>query len=160
MAPSSRSTLVPERLSGGSSASVLVVDFQPFATGRRLGELLAADPGQRDLSVFQLEPARDLGGLGGPAGLDYRTLDDLAAGYAEALLAEDRTPVSTVLGYCSGALLALRIAERLAAHRPVGVLLLRPSWPEAQTIAGMLARIRSELTASPGAAPGLDGEPA
>lgn len=153
MAPPSRSTLVPERLSGGSSASVLVVDFQPFATGRRLGELLAADPAQRDLSIFQLEPARDL------AASDYRPVDELAAGYAEALLAEDQAPVSTVLGYCSGALLALRIAERLAGHRPVDVLLLRPSWPDTETIAGMLARVRAELSAA-GPAPRLDAEPA
>jgi hypothetical protein len=153
MAQQSRSGPAPERLSSGSAASVLVVDFQPFATGRRLGELLAADAGQQDLAVFQLEPARDLVGRG------YQPLERLAAEYAEEFRHEDATPVTTVLGYCSGALLALRIAERLAAHRQVSVVLLRPSCPDLDAIAGMLAAVRSELRASAGGLPELGGEP-
>lgn len=148
-----RSALVPQRLSSGSAASVLVVDFQPFVSGRRLGELLAAE--DLDRSVYQLEPARDLAGRPG-----YTSLAELAAEYTESFLRLDQAASTTVLGYCSGAILALRIAELLAAERPVAVTLLRPTWPGLDTIAGMLATVRAELGTSTGPPPELTGAPA
>lgn len=152
MAQQRRSPLVPQRLSSGTEASVLVVDFQPYATGRRLGELLAGE--QLGLSVYQLEPARDLVGEPG-----YLPLAEMAAEYAESFTGLDRTASTTVLGYCSGAALALRIAELLAPDRPVAVTLLRPTWPGLDTIAGMLAAVRAELGPATDPSPELSGAP-
>jgi len=147
-----QSPLVPQQLSNGTAASVLVVDFQPYATGRRLGELLAAE--ELDLSVYQLEPARDLVGRQG-----YLPLTEMAAEYAESFTGLDQAASTTVLGYCSGAVLALRIAELLAADRRVAVTLLRPTWPGLDTIAGMLAAVRAELGTATDPPPGLSGAP-
>lgn len=130
---------------------MLVVDFQPFATGRRLGELLAGE--DLGLAISQLEPARDL------VGRDYLPLDELAAEYADSFEQMDCAPATTVLGYCSGAVLALRIAERLAGDRQVGVVLLRPTWPGPEMIAAMLSKVRSELGTPTGPAPELAAEP-
>jgi hypothetical protein len=146
-----RSPLLPERLASGSAASVLVVDFQPFTTSRRLGELIAElEPG---VAVYQIEPARDL------VGRSYRSLAEMAGEYAASFTAADSAPVTTVLGYCSGAALAVRIAERLAGSRELSTVLLRPTWPGPELIGGILAKIRSELGTAPGPGPDLTGEP-
>lgn len=152
MAQPHPAALTPERLATGSAASVLVVDFQPFTAGRRLGQLLAED--LTDVAVYQLEPARDL--LGRP----YLSLDELAGQYAASFAAADRAAVTTVLGYCSGAALALRIAERLAGGRKLSTALLRPTWPGPELIGAILGKIRSELGAATDPAPDLAGAPA
>ncbi len=144
-------TLKPERLSAGASGSVLVIDFQPLSTGPRLGQLLA-DAGL-DLTVHQLDPARELSGDG------YLSLDELAEGYADAFLRADPAPVTTVLGYCSAAALALRIADRLATGRAVSTMLLRPTWPDANLIGSLLAGVRAELGSATLPAPDVGGDP-
>lgn len=160
----SRPALLVERLATGTAGSVLVADFQPFAAGPRLAERLA--DGSHRLAVYQLDPARDLAGLP-----DYLPLDELADGYAERFAelctagGSDRGSEcgsavgSTVIGYCSAAALALRIAARLAADRPVRVLLARPTWPDARLIGSILDSVRAELGGTGGAAPELTGEP-
>jgi hypothetical protein len=152
MAQPDRAPLAPERLASGSGASMLIVDFQPFTAGRRLGELLAADsPG---IAVYQLEPARDL------VGKEYLPLDEMARQYAAAFLQADAAPATIVLGYCSGAVLAVRIAEQLAGARELSTVLLRPTWPGPGLIGAILGKIRSELGAAVSPSPDLTGEPA
>ncbi|MEO6700677.1 MAG: hypothetical protein ABI140_05520 [Jatrophihabitantaceae bacterium] len=146
--------LRPQRLTSGGRRWVLVADFQPFAAGRRLAELLAAGAASAELSILQLDPAQDL------IGADYLALPELAAGYADALQAElsaDQPAEVLVVGYCSAAVLAAGIADRLVANK-VSMLLLRPTWPDESLIAAVLAEIRTELGATD-PAPALTGTP-
>jgi hypothetical protein len=140
MASSIRTGFTAHRLTAGRGGSVLVADFQPVSTLRRLGELLG-DQGP-DLAVCQLDPAQDLTCGAAPA-----PLDEMAAEYATSFQAVDSAPHTTVIGYCSAAALALRIADRLAPDRRVEVLLARPTWPDDELIGLVLAKIRSDLGA-------------
>ena len=134
-------SFAPERLSSGAAGSVLMVDFQPYSSGKRLGEFVAA--GAANLSVQQIEPARDLSGR-----TDYLSLDELAACYADSYR-ESGDPYDTVVvGYCSAAVLAVRIAALLTTSRRVRVALLRPSWPDTAMISQTLADVRAEIGAA------------
>lgn len=137
-------SFLPERLSSGTAGSVLVVDFQPYSSGKRLGELIAAGAPER--AVQQIEPARDLA-----ARRDYRSLDELADEYASSYQPAD-APV--LVGYCSAAILAIRLADRLPGSR---VLLVRPTWPDTAMVAETLADVRAELGAAGEPAPELTG---
>jgi hypothetical protein len=141
------SSFVPERLSSGTVGSVLVVDFQPYSTGKRLGELIAA--GAPDRTVQQIEPARDLA-----ARHDYLGLDELADEYASSCRVAGDPADAVLVGYCSAAVLAVRLAERLASSR---VILLRPTWPDTAMIADTLADVRAEIGAAGEPAPELVG---
>lgn len=140
MASSIRTGFTAHRLTTGRGGSVLVADFQPVSTVRRLGALLG-DQGT-DLAVCQLDPAQDLTG-----GAALLPLDEMAAEYAASFQAVDSAPFTTVIGYCSAAALALRIADRLATGRRVEVLLARPTWPDDELIGQILAKIRADLGA-------------
>ena len=59
-----------------------------------------------------------------------------------------------LVGYCSAAILALRLADRLPGSR---VVLLRPTWPDTAMIAETLADVRAELGAAGEPAPELTG---
>ena len=59
-----------------------------------------------------------------------------------------------LVGYCSAAVLAVRIAERLAGGR---VVLARPSWPDTAMVAETLADVRAELGAAGEPPPELTG---
>ena len=150
MASSGRTGFTAHRLTTGRGNSVLVADFQPVSTVRRLGALLG-DQGT-DLAVCQLDPAQDL-----TRGAALTSLDEMAAEYAASFQAVDSAPRTTVIGYCSAAALALRIADRLAQdeigrRRRVDVLLARPTWPDEELIGLILAKIRSDLGAETGPA--------
>jgi len=138
------SSFLPERLSSGTAGSVLVVDFQPYSSGKRLGELIAA--GAPDRAVQQIEPARDLA-----ARRDYLSLDELADEYASNCRAAGDT---VLVGYCSAAILAVRLADRLPGSR---VVLLRPTWPDTAMVTETLADVRAELGAAGELAPELAG---
>lgn len=138
------SSFVPERLSSGTSGSVLMVDFQPYSSGKRLGELIAA--GAPDRAVQQIEPARDLA-----ARRDYLDLDGLADEYASSYVPAGDT---VLVGYCSAAILAVRLADRLPGSR---VVLLRPTWPDTAMVAETLADVRAELGAAGEPPPDLAG---
>jgi hypothetical protein len=143
-----RSSFAPERLSSGAAGSVLIVDFQPYSTGRRLGELVAA--GAENLSVQQIEPARDLSGR-----TDYLSLDELAIRYADSYRESGDPHDTVVVGYCSAAVLAVRIAALLTTSRRVRVALLRPTWPDTAMIGETLAEVRAEIGAAGEPAPEL-----
>ncbi|HEX5119580.1 MAG TPA: hypothetical protein VFW65_30695 [Pseudonocardiaceae bacterium] len=113
-----RSAFPTPRLTQGGAGSVQAADFQPFSTTRRLGKLLADR--LDDLAIHQLDPAADLA-----RGTDYVPLDRIAAEYAESFTAAAAAGPVTVIGFCSAAPLALRIADRLAAENDVAVLLAR-----------------------------------
>ncbi|HEX4729586.1 MAG TPA: hypothetical protein VH298_17380 [Jatrophihabitans sp.] len=141
------SSFAPERLSSGTAGSVLVVDFQPYSSGKRLGELIAT--GTPDRAVQQIEPARDLAGRP-----DYLGLDELADEYASSYLAAGDPGRTVLVGYCSAAVLAVRLAERLPGSR---VVLLRPTWPDTAMVAETLSDVRTELGAAGEPAPELVG---
>ncbi|HJQ01699.1 MAG TPA: hypothetical protein VJ851_08870 [Jatrophihabitans sp.] len=137
----SPSSFAPERLSSGAAGSVLLVDFQPYSSGKRLGDFVAADA--TNVSVQQIEPARDLSGR-----TDYLSLDEIAAHYADAYR-ECADPDDTmVVGYCSAAVLAVRIAALLTNSRRVRVALLRPTWPDTAMISEILGDVRAEIGAA------------
>jgi hypothetical protein len=146
----SPSSFAPERLSSGTAGSVLMVDFQPYSSGKRLGEFVAA--GAVNLAVQQIEPARDLSGNTG-----YLSLDELAARYAESYHRSGDPHDTVVVGYCSAAVLAVRIATLLAGSRRVRVALLRPSWPDTTMVGETLADVRAEIGAAGERPPELTG---
>jgi hypothetical protein len=150
MTRTASSSFAPERLSSGSAGSVLIVDFQPYSSGKRLGELVAA--GADDLAVQQVEPARDLS-----VRSDYVSLDELATEYASAYRGTGDPTNTVVVGYCSAAVLAVRTAELLGGSHQVKVVLLRPTWPDSTMIGEILADVRAELGAAGEPLPELAG---
>ncbi|MFJ8487812.1 hypothetical protein ACIRBZ_05430 [Streptomyces sp. NPDC094038] len=114
-----------EQLADGSGTPVLVVDFLQFTAARPLGSVLTAPAGR---PVFRADPVGDLTRIPGCPGLPA-----LADGYAKLCLDSaalgGRPPL--VVGYCSAAALALRVAERLGgpSGAPCHTVLVQPSWP-------------------------------
>jgi hypothetical protein len=152
MTRTASSSFAPERLSSGTAGSVLVVDFQPYSSGKRLGELVAA--GADNLTVHQIEPARDLS-----CRSDYLSLDELSTEYANSYRGSGDPSETVVVGYCSAAVLAIRTAERLATSHRVRIVLLRPTWPDNTMISETLADVRAEIGAAGELLPELAGEP-
>lgn len=113
-------------LAGGAGNPVLIVDFLRFAAARSLGSVLAEGCGDRP--VLRADPVGDLPG-GTDAAPDIPTLADAyAAAYANTPAVAGRPAL--VVGYCSAAVLALRLAERLAQRGLWdGVVLVQPTWP-------------------------------
>jgi hypothetical protein len=142
-----------EQLAGGESGPVLVADFEPFSPESRLGELLRAMKAGRP--VYQIDPVSVLAGE-----RLYRSLPDLAVGYADAFLSAGPVggPVF-VVGHCSAAGLSLRITELLAKSRAVTAILLEPTWPDEQQLAEVFAEFQANLGATVQPCPGTEGDP-
>ncbi len=153
MTSSIRPCLVPERLTPGDAEPVIVADFLPFSSGKPLSQVISAHG--EGHPVYRVDPVTDLACDGA-----YLSLAALAAGYTDAFLqaaaACDRT---VVVGYCSAAALALRIAARLAGSRDVLAILVQPTWPDTTMIRSDLDRFRADLGAANGSRPDLDEDP-
>lgn len=152
MAEAALGRVTPERLTIGDGRPLLVVDFQPFSSSPRLSTLLGARTAR---PVLRLDPLAQLARPGG-----YRPLARFAEQFAEAYAADaDQGPV-TVVGYCTGPALALRVGALLAATRPVSAVLVRPEWPDHSWLAEQYAAFRQDLGARPGPGPDLGADPA
>jgi hypothetical protein len=121
----------PDRIEIPEAGVVLVADARPFAAGPRLGDLLT-DGG---LAVHQVDPVEGLADIG-PGG----ALDGLAKHYAATV-----SGAAVVVGHCSAAPLALRIAQLLDFPATV---LVRPTWPDRPLIGQILQEVRSGLRAT------------
>jgi thioesterase domain-containing protein len=128
-----------ELLEEGPGRPVVVMDFVPFSSASRLGQLLSSHPG--DQLVYQADPVTDLAQCPG-----YQPLSALADAYAGAMadagLAGE--PV-TLVGYRGAAVLALEATARLAAHGDASVVLITPAWPDEALTAAEFARFRADL---------------
>jgi hypothetical protein len=153
MTPPNRTCLIPERLTPGDAEPVIVADFLRFSAGKPLSQLISARG--EGHPVYRVDPVTDLARNGA-----YFSLAALAAGYADAFLQEavacDRT---MVVGYCSAAALALRIAAQLAGSRDVLAILVQPSWPDTTMIRSDFARFRADLGAANESCPDLEENP-
>jgi len=148
-----RDELLVQLLAPGGAEPVVVADFQPFSADPPLSQLLSGRTEGRPL--YRIDPVNVLSQDQG-----YFTLPDLAAACADAFL---RTASAAgrvfVIGDCSAAGLALRIAELLAASRAVTALLVRPTWPDEQHIKAQFAAFQANLGAGSHECPDLDEDP-
>ena len=145
--------LILLRLSTGEAGPVLVADFQAMTMAPRLSEMLSESvQGQ---SVFQIDPVRVLSGE-----CLYSPLPKLAAACADEFLnsgADDGR--AFVVGHCSAAPLALRVAGLLASTRPVNAVLLNPSWPDDDHVATKFAEFLAKFGTAVVPCPDLDADP-
>ncbi|WP_167343997.1 hypothetical protein [Streptomyces violaceorubidus] len=148
-----RFPLTIDQLSAGSAEPVLVVDFIDFSAARQLSQTL----GNRteDNPVYCLDPVSDLA-----RDSAYWPLDALAEGYADLWLKSGPAgPRLTVVGYCSAAALSWTIAARLADQVATRLLLVQPTWPDAQFVSTSFGELRANLSGEPSAAPELAADP-
>jgi hypothetical protein len=147
---------VCSQLSSGDGAAILVTDFQALNGERRLSQLLSdAAAGER---VYQVDPR---GAVSGDR--LYASLPELAAETAgifrssEPAAATDRRVF--VVSHCSAAGLSVRIANHLTHARAVTAILVEPTWPGAEDVAGRFAEFQGKLGASSRPCPDLEGDP-
>jgi hypothetical protein len=145
--------MIVQRLVAGVAKPILVADFQAFSSAPRLSHLISGRAEGRP--VYQVDPLDALS-----AGRPYISLADLAA-EAVGSFARSQPPdgPAFVVGYCSAAALAVRIATLLAHSREATAVLLRPSWPGTKTIEEQFAMLAANIGARQLSCPGLDGDP-
>lgn len=142
------------RLAAGEREPLLVVDFDGFTDAPNLSVLLAEQASDRP--VYQVDPIGFLSGR-----RPYLPLPDLAAAAAGAFASCGEASERTfVVGYCSSAALALRIAGLTATASTGTVLLVRPTWPDEQMVTDTFDQICEGIGGSARQCPGLDGDPA
>jgi hypothetical protein len=141
------------QLVAGASQPILVADFQAFSSAPRLSHLVSDRA--KDRPVYQVDPLEALS-----QDRPYISIADQAA---EAVGSFTRSQPADgpafVIGYCSAAALSMHIATLLARSREATAVLLRPSWPGAETIEGTFATLAANLGARELACPELDGDP-
>lgn len=153
MTDSDGGELILRRLSAGEARPILVADFQAMSMAPRLSEMLSeCVQGQ---AVFQIDPVRVLSG----ARL-YASLPQLAATCADEFLGSgaDHSRVF-VVGHCSAAPLALRVADLLAPARSVTAVLVNPSWPTDDYVMAMFAEFLTKFGTANRLCPDLDADP-
>ncbi len=139
-------------LSPGQRSPVLLVDFLMFSDKPTLAKLLQQGAGPRGL--YQIDGVLAFAATGRTA--RRPSLSELAAVCTAAL---ERLPAepAVIVGYCSAAVLALGIWERLCARsagRPA-LMLVNPSLVDDELIAASFAEMQESLGTQP--APGLPG---
>ena len=141
------------RLAAGTANPVLVADFQAFSSAPRLSHLISGRAAGRP--VYQVDPLEALSQQ-----RPYVSLADLAteavSSFARAQPADG--PVY-VVGYCSAAALSLHIAALLASTREATAVLLRPSWPDDDSIRTNFGTLAANLGADRLACPELGDDP-
>jgi hypothetical protein len=144
--------LILLRLSTGEASPILVADFQAMTMAPRLSEMLSESvQGQ---SVFQIDPVRVLSG-----NRLYVPLPELAAACADAFLSSGADDGRVfVVGHCSAAPLALRVAGLLASTRSVTAVLLNPSWPDDEHVATKFAEFLTKFGPAVRPCPDLDAD--
>lgn len=136
----------------GEGSAVVVVDFVPFSSAERLGQLLCRHSAGHQ--IYQIDPVTDL-----TASSSYIPLPDLAKKYAGALEAAHVTDYpALVVGYCSAASLALHIVSNLAQACDVAPILVTPTRPGSDIIAAYFQRFRADLGATEDARLTFDGQ--
>ena len=143
---------IVRRLVAGTSGPVLVADFQAFSSAPRLSHLLSGRTESRP--IYQVDPLDALS-----QDRPYISLADLAGEAAGSF--ERSGPAegpAIVIGYCSAAGLSLRIAALLSRSRQATAVLLRPSWPDGETIRRQFGTLAGNLGASQLPCPELDGD--
>ena len=145
--------MIVRQIVAGATKPVLVADFQAFSSAPRLSHLVSDRAEGRP--VYQVDP---LGALSQDR--PYISLADLAA---EAVGSFGRSQPADgpafVIGYCSAAALAVHIAALLARTREATAVLLRPTWPDTDTVKANFATLAANLGARQLACPELDDDP-
>jgi hypothetical protein len=141
------------RLSPGDADPVLVADFQAMSMAPRLSEMLSERLGDR--AVFQIDP---IGVLSGKR--LYVPMPELAETCAGefASAGADHHPV-LVVGHCSAAPLALRVANLLSAARPVTAVLVNPTWPGDEHVAVKFTEFLGKFGPATRPVPDLNADP-
>ena len=141
------------RLSPGAADPILVADFQAMSMSPRLSEMLGEHLAGR--AVFQLDPIAVLSGS-----RRYLPMPELAAACAQEfrVAGADRGDV-LVVGHCSAAPLALRVAAELASTRTVTAVLVNPSWPDDDHVAAKFTEFLGKFGPAPHPVPELSGDP-
>ncbi|TNH28023.1 hypothetical protein FHG89_16400 [Micromonospora orduensis] len=142
------------RLSPGDADPILVADFQAMSMSPRMSEMLSERIQGR--AVFQIDPI-------GVLSEDrlYVPLPDLAAACVDEFLTAgaDHGHVH-VVGHCSAAPLALRVAGLLAATRPVTAVLVNPTWPGDADVTAKFTEFLGKFGPATPAPPDLTADPA
>jgi len=147
------SGILVRQIVAGAAKPVLVADFQAFSSAPRLSHMVSDRAEGRP--VYQVDP---LGALS-----QHRPYIDLADLAAEAVGTFGRSAPTDgpvfVIGYCSAAALSMHIAALLAPTRQATAVLLRPTWPDTETIKNTFATLAANLGARQLACPELDDDP-
>ena len=144
---------IVRRIVGGAAKPVLVADFQAFSSAPRLSHMVSDRADGRP--VFQVDP---LGALSQDR--PYISVADLAAEAVGSFgRAQPADGPAFVIGYCSAAALAVRIAALLARTREATAVLLRPSWPDSDGVRATFTTLAANLGARELPCPELDGDP-
>ncbi len=144
---------IVRQLVTGTAQPVLVADFQAFSSAPRLSHLVSDQTEGRP--IYQVDPLDALS-----QDRPYISLADLAAEAVEAF--ERSQPAdgrAFVIGYCSAAALSVQIATLLARSREATAVLLRPSWPDAESVRENFKTLAGNLGARQLACPDLDDDP-
>jgi hypothetical protein len=145
--------MIVRRIVGGAAKPVLVADFQAFSSAPRLSHMVSDRAEGRP--VFQVDP---LGALSQDR--PYISVADLAAEAVGSFgRAQPADGPAFVIGYCSAAALAVRIAALLARTREATAVLLRPSWPDSDGVRATFTTLAANLGARELPCPELDGDP-
>lgn len=126
-------------LARGDRPAIVTLDFSLFSSGPTVGSLLAG--ANRDHRVLGVNAVSDMA-----SSVEYFPLAALASGYSSALGALGAT-VGLIVGRCSGAALATRLAAAMAAEgdRAPAVVLISPIWPTVSDVIEEFAEIRRSL---------------
>jgi hypothetical protein len=126
-------------LACGDRPAIVTLDFSLFSSGPTVGSLLAG--ANCDHPVLVVNAVSDMA-----SSLEYFPLAALASGYSSALGALG-TAVGLIVGRCSGAALATRLAAAMAAEgdRAPAVVLISPIWPTVSDVIEEFAEIRRSL---------------
>jgi hypothetical protein len=147
------SELILQQLSPGPASPILVADFQAMSIAPRLSEMLTECV--RDQPVFQIDPVRVLSGT-----RLYIPLAELAKACADEFLGTGANHGRVfVVGHCSAAQLALRVADLLAPDRLVTAVLVNPSWPDDTYVTAMFDEFLTKFGTASRPCPDLDADP-
>lgn len=126
-------------LACGDRPAIVTLDFSLFSSGPTVGSLLAGT--NCDHPVLGVNAVSDMA-----SSLEYFPLAALASGYSSALGALG-TAVGLIVGRCSGAALATRLAAAMSAEgdRAPAVALISPIWPTLSDVIEEFAEIRRGL---------------
>lgn len=145
--------MILTRLAAGGTGPILVADFQAFSSAPRLSQLISGSAQGRP--AYQVDPLTALS-----QDRPYISMADLAAETAGAFArSQPAEGPAFVIGYCSAAALSLHVAMLLSRSREATAILLRPSWPTADSVMSTFATLAGNLGAPQVPCPDLDGDP-
>lgn len=120
---------------------IAVADFALFSSDLTLGSVVARN--NRSHLVLRVDAVSDLSRVHG-----YCTLNDLAQGYANALM-EFNGRLGLIAAHCSAATLAMHLAATMISlgHSPPAVALVAPTWPTLADVSREFVELRHALHA-------------